>query len=87
VRADNQHTTQTPEYTKDKYNVKIKSERVSPKVSPTTYVGRRVKGRRCERGERIITIKLNVDDFNQYEMKIEWQRETLRNTVHTIMLG
>jgi hypothetical protein len=60
---DNQHTTQTPEYTKDKYNVKIKSERVSPKVSPTTYVGRRVKGRRCERGERIITIKRNVDDF------------------------
>jgi hypothetical protein len=37
--VDNQHTTQTPEYTKDKYNVKIKSERVSPKVSPTTYVG------------------------------------------------
>jgi hypothetical protein len=43
--------------------MKIKSERVSPKVSPTTYVGRRVKGRRCEGGERIITIKLNVDDF------------------------
>jgi hypothetical protein len=33
----------TQEYTKDKYNVKIKSERVSPKVSPTTYVGRRLE--------------------------------------------
>jgi hypothetical protein len=37
--ADNLNTTQTPECTKDKYNAKIKSERVSPKVSPTTYVG------------------------------------------------
>jgi hypothetical protein len=40
---DNLNTTQTPECTKDKYNVKIKSERVSPKVPPTTYVGRRMK--------------------------------------------
>jgi hypothetical protein len=28
-----------------------------------------------------------VDDFNVYEMKIERQRETLRNTVCTMMLG
>jgi hypothetical protein len=36
--------------------VKIKkSERVSPKVSPTTYVGQRVKGRRSERGEERTT--------------------------------
>jgi hypothetical protein len=28
-----------------------------------------------------------VDDFNLYEMKIEWQRETLRNTVHAVALG
>jgi hypothetical protein len=28
-----------------------------------------------------------VDDFNVYEMKIEQQRETLRNTVHAITLG
>jgi hypothetical protein len=54
---DNLNTThtQTPEYTKDKYNVKIKSERVSPKVSPTTYVDQRVKERRSEGGEEIIT--------------------------------
>jgi hypothetical protein len=52
---DNLNTTQTPECTKDKYNAKIKSERVSPKVSPTTYVGRRMKERRSERGEEIIT--------------------------------
>jgi hypothetical protein len=36
---DNPNTTQTLEYTKDKYNVKIRNERVSPKVPPTTYVG------------------------------------------------
>jgi hypothetical protein len=52
---DNPNTTQTPECTKDKYNAKIKSERVSPKVSPTTYVGRRIKERRCEGDERVIT--------------------------------
>jgi hypothetical protein len=39
----------------DKYNAKIKSERVSPKVSPTTYVGRRIKERRYEGDERVIT--------------------------------
>jgi hypothetical protein len=39
VTGDNPNTTQTPECTKDKYNAKIKSEKVSPKVSPTTYVG------------------------------------------------
>jgi hypothetical protein len=39
VAGDNPNTTQTPECTKDKYNAKIKSERVSPKVSPTTYIG------------------------------------------------
>jgi hypothetical protein len=52
---NNLNTTQTPECTKDKYNAKIKSKRVSPKVSPTTYIGRRVKERRSERGEEIIT--------------------------------
>jgi hypothetical protein len=41
--ADNLNTTQTPECTKGKYNAKIKSERVSPKVPPTTYVGWRMK--------------------------------------------
>jgi hypothetical protein len=53
--TDNPNTTQALEYTKDKYNVKIMKQKVSPKVSPTTYVGRRVKGRRSERGEEIIT--------------------------------
>jgi hypothetical protein len=50
---------QTPhkplECTKDMYNAKIKSERVSPKVPPTTCIGRRVKGRRSEGVEWIIT--------------------------------
>jgi hypothetical protein len=55
--VDNPNTTQTLEYTKDKYNVKIIKRKVSPKVSPTTYVGRRIKGRRCEGDEQIITIK------------------------------
>jgi hypothetical protein len=41
--GDNPNTTQTLEYTKDKYNVKIRNESVSPKVPPTTYVGRRMK--------------------------------------------
>jgi hypothetical protein len=54
-RSDNPNTTQTPECTKDKYNAKMKSERVSPKVPPTTYVGRRIKGRRCEGDEWVIT--------------------------------
>jgi hypothetical protein len=36
---DNLNTTQALEYTKDKYNVKIIKRKVSPKVSPTTYVG------------------------------------------------
>jgi hypothetical protein len=40
---DNPNTTQTLEYTKDKYNAKIRNERVSPKVPPTTYIGRRMK--------------------------------------------
>jgi hypothetical protein len=52
--VDNLYTTQTPNCTKDKYNAKIKSERVSPKVSPTTYVSQRVKERRSERGDEII---------------------------------
>jgi hypothetical protein len=55
VAADDLNTTQTLEYTKDKYNAKIKKQRVSPKVSPTTYIGRRVKGRRSEGVEWIIT--------------------------------
>jgi hypothetical protein len=36
----------------------IKRKGVSPKVSPTTYIGRRVKERRSERVEEIIT-KIN----------------------------
>jgi hypothetical protein len=61
--GDNPNTTQTLEYTKDKYNVKIITQKVSPKVSPTTYVGRRIKERRCEGDEQIITIKRKVKDF------------------------
>jgi hypothetical protein len=38
-RNDNLNTTQTLEYTKVRYNAKIRNERVSPKVPPTTYVG------------------------------------------------
>jgi hypothetical protein len=41
--ADNPNTTQTLEYTKDKYNAKIIKQRVSPKVPPTTYKGQRIK--------------------------------------------
>jgi hypothetical protein len=53
---DNPNNQQTPEYAKkDKYNVKIMKQKVSPKVSPTTYVGRRMKERRSERGEGTIT--------------------------------
>jgi hypothetical protein len=37
--VDNLNTTQTPECTKDKYNVKIIKCRVSPKVPPTIYIG------------------------------------------------
>jgi hypothetical protein len=44
---DNLYTTQALEYTKDKYNVKIIKQKVSPKVLPTTYVGQRIKERRC----------------------------------------
>jgi hypothetical protein len=55
MSGDTLNTTQTLECTKDKYNVKIKSERVSPKVSPTTYIGRRIKERSCEGDERVIT--------------------------------
>jgi hypothetical protein len=39
VHTDNLNTTQTLEYTKDRYNAKIRNKRVSPKVPPTTYVG------------------------------------------------
>jgi hypothetical protein len=48
--ADNLNTTQTLEYTKDKYNVKIIKQKVSPKVSPTTYVGRRLEERMMRKG-------------------------------------
>jgi hypothetical protein len=41
--SDNSNTTQTLEYTKDKYNAKIIKQRVSPKVPPTTYKGQRIK--------------------------------------------
>jgi hypothetical protein len=44
--GDNPNTTQTLEYTKDKYNVKIRKRGVSPKVPPTTYKGRRKKVRK-----------------------------------------
>jgi hypothetical protein len=37
--------------------VKIIKRKASPKVSPTTYVGQTIKGRRCEGDEEIITIK------------------------------
>jgi hypothetical protein len=43
VGIDNLNTTQTLEYTKDRYNAKIRNERVSSKVPPTTYIGRRMK--------------------------------------------
>jgi hypothetical protein len=43
--------------------VKIRNKRVSPKVPPTTYVGQRVKGRRCEGGKGVITTKRKVNDF------------------------
>jgi hypothetical protein len=43
INVDNPNTTQTLEYTKDKYNAKIIKRRVSPKVPPTTYKGRRIK--------------------------------------------
>jgi hypothetical protein len=38
--------------------VKIIKCRVSPKVPPTTYVGQRMKERRCKGDEQIITIKM-----------------------------
>jgi hypothetical protein len=41
--VNNLNTTQTLEYTKNRYNVKIRNKRVSPKVLPTTYIGRRMK--------------------------------------------
>jgi hypothetical protein len=50
LSVDNLNTTQAPEYTKDKYNVKIIKQKVSSKVSPTTYVGRRLEGRKKQRG-------------------------------------
>jgi hypothetical protein len=42
---DNLNTTQTPECTKEEYNAKI-GIKGSPKVSPTTYVGRRLEERK-----------------------------------------
>jgi hypothetical protein len=47
---DNPNTQQTLEYTKDKYNVKMMKRKVSPKVSPTTCVGRRLKVRKERKG-------------------------------------
>jgi hypothetical protein len=49
VSADNLYTTQTPECSKGKYNAKIRKQK-SPKVSPTTYVGRRLEERKKRRG-------------------------------------
>jgi hypothetical protein len=43
ITVDNPNTTQTLKYTKDKYNVKIIKQRVSPKVPLTTYKGQRIK--------------------------------------------
>jgi hypothetical protein len=43
MSVDNPNTTQILEYTKDKYNVKIRKQRISPKVPPTTYKGQRIK--------------------------------------------
>jgi hypothetical protein len=48
--VDNLCTTQTPECSKGKYNAKIKKGKVSPKVSPTTYVDRRLEERKMRRG-------------------------------------
>jgi hypothetical protein len=50
LSSDNLDTTQTPECTKDKYNVKIIKRKVSPKVSPTTYIGQRLEERKERRG-------------------------------------
>jgi hypothetical protein len=50
LENDNPNTQQTPGYTKDKYNVKIIKQKVSPKVSPTTYVGRRLEERKKRKG-------------------------------------
>jgi hypothetical protein len=65
--GDNPNTTQTLEYTKDKYNAKIRNKRVSPKVQPTTYIGQRVEARRCKEGKGTITreksMTFRVDDF------------------------
>jgi hypothetical protein len=41
--GDNPNTTQTLKYTKDKYYAKIRKQRVSPKVPPTTYKGQKIK--------------------------------------------
>jgi hypothetical protein len=41
--GDNPNTTQTLEYTKDKYNVKIIKQRASPEVPPTIYKGQKIK--------------------------------------------
>jgi hypothetical protein len=49
LSSDNPNTTQTLEYTKDKYHVKIRKQRVYPKVPTTTYKGQRLKCRRCGR--------------------------------------
>jgi hypothetical protein len=54
---DNLNTKQTPECTKDKYNMKIIKKGVSPKVPPTTYIGQRIKYRRSEGDERVIRRK------------------------------
>jgi hypothetical protein len=60
VSGDNPNTTQTLEYTKDKYNAKIRKQGVSPKVSPTTYKGRRED---AEESKGIITVKRKADDL------------------------
>jgi hypothetical protein len=47
---DNLNTTHTPECSKGKYNVKIIKRKVSPKVSPTAYVGQRLEERKERKG-------------------------------------
>jgi hypothetical protein len=54
AHIDNLNTTQTPECSKGKYNKKAK---VSHKVSPTTYIGRRMEEGRGKGVGQIRTTK------------------------------
>jgi hypothetical protein len=48
--------------------VKIKVKGISPKVPPTTYIGQRMKERRCGKVEQIITILPRMMDGNKTEV-------------------